>query len=112
MQHVIQHRQRFEQTDVLEGARDARRGDAIRAHAGDAAPLQNDAALRGGIYAGDHVESGGLARAVRADERDDLLTVDVHAQVVDGDKAAKTHGGVGDFQYALIHVRSPPCRGR
>jgi hypothetical protein len=43
------------------------------------------------VEAGDAIEDGGLARAVRADQCGDVAAFGCERQVVDGDNAAKAH---------------------
>ena len=50
--------------------------------------------------AADQVEEGGLAGAVRADDRAQLAGLDRHRHVVDGDQAAEMLGDVLDPQQA------------
>ena len=118
-QHVVKGGLAFEQADVLEGAGDAQMGDLIGRrgylHAGefigvgagvhalhfalgmvgdDYLIMEIHRAVGGLVHAGDAVEGRRLARAVGADQGDDLALVDAHGQVVDGHHAAKLHGDV------------------
>ena len=125
-QQIFQHRHALEQADILEGARDARLlrhqivGHALEqeqhavaarrrcvAAVGQGAELvpyarvavsQRDAAFGRLVEAGNAVEHGGLAGAVRADQRGDLARAGVERQGVDGDEAAEAHGEVLDAQ--------------
>ena len=69
---------------------------------GELALAQGDAARAGADEADQHVEGGGLARAVRAEQRDDLAGL--HAQVhVPHDRAAP----VGLAQALGVQIRTP-----
>src|SRR5260370_6911142 len=68
---------------------------------------KRDAAFAGLVEAGDAVEHRRLAGAVRSDQRGDVATVCREAQIIDGDKAAESHGEVLDPQQ-----RAHPCPSR
>src|SRR5262249_4277772 len=70
---------------------------------------------RGGLVdAGDHVEAGRLAGAVRADEPDDLALAHLQLDVVDGAQAAEADAElIGDEQLRRLrglvrHDSAPP----
>src|SRR3546814_18355096 len=63
--------QLLERLDDLEGATDAGMADAVGPEPVDAAASEADAAFIGAKHAGDHVEAGGFAGTVRADQADD-----------------------------------------
>ena len=66
-------------------------------------------AFGGLIEAGDAVEDGGLACAVRADDGGDLATPRGEREPVDGDKAAEAHGEMLDAQdLVLLRWRTRP----
>ena len=52
-------------------------------------------------------DQGRLAGAVIAQEADDLARIDVPADLVDGDQAAKALGHLSDREERLGHVRYP-----
>ena len=60
------------------------------------------------IHAGDAVERGRLAGAVRADERHDLPLGNVQREVVDGDDAAELHRDILHAEDVLTHLLCPP----
>ena len=104
--HILQHRHRVKQPDILEGA-----GDPGVHHLVGLQPLQRgaregDAAAGGLIVGGDDVKQGGLTRAVRADKAKDLRLVNMEADVVDGPQAAKLHGDVLHLQDDFIFRHS------
>ena len=134
-QYVFQNRHALEQTDILKGAGHAHFGNLVRRvgdelavfadvasgvellHFAGGMTLRDDLAphfhiaVGGRVYAGDHVEGRGLARAVGADEGHDLALVHVHAQAVHGDYAAELHGHVFQLQDgldAIAHFTAPP----
>ena len=69
--HVLERRQAAERLHQLEGAGDAGGADRIGPQPRDVAAAESDAAGFRAKRAGDQVEDGGLAGAVRADECDD-----------------------------------------
>ena len=79
---VVQHRHALEQRDVLERARDALARGLVRAPSACACVPRNVIApeLRM-VDAVDHVEHRALARAVRPDDRADLVLAHVEAHV-------------------------------
>ena len=70
----------------------------------DALAVEADAAVGGGVHAGDDVERGGLTRAVGSDEGHDLALVDLQTQVIHGDHAAELHGDILNRQNVLAHL--------
>ena len=111
--HVFQHGHVLEQPDVLERSGHPQFGDDIGLQAVDplagATRLEMDVAAGGNIDAGDAVEDRGLARAVGADQRDDLARHDVQADVIDGAQTAEVHGQVLDVENraGFRHGRRP-----
>ena len=128
---VLQHRHAGKQADVLERARHPRLlshqvvGHAFEqeqrsAGAFEAAPaaisqavefvpyggiteLQRDASLGRLVKAGDAIEHGGLAGAVRPDQRRDVRALGGKREVVDGKQAAEAHGEMVDAQDRGAH---------
>ena len=68
------------------------------------AVAQRDAAFGRLVEAGDAVEDGGLAGAVRADQGGDVALA-AEGEIVDGDEAAEAHGQMLDAQE---RVGDPP----
>jgi hypothetical protein len=87
--HVLERRHLGEQPDVLEGARDAGLGHLVHRGRGVGLAAELEAAAVGRVQAGDHVEEGGLAGAVGADQAVDLALVDGDADVRQGLQAAE-----------------------
>ena len=132
-QQILEHRHAREQPDVLERAGDPRAaGDEIVRHAleqeqravaarqaarvakgqrieivpyGGVAMGERDPPFARLVEAGDAVEHGGLAGAVRPDQRGDVAAPDGERQAVDGDEAAEPHGEMLDPQERLAHPR-------
>src|SRR5690242_6014228 len=86
---ILAHRQRQERLRHLEGAADADMDEAVRRQAPDRVILETDAPAIGRVEAGDDVAVGGLARAVEADEAQDLARFQIEAQAVEGMEAAE-----------------------
>jgi hypothetical protein len=74
---VLLHCHVEEEAQGLERAGDPEAGDLVRLESDDALPFEDDVADVGPVDAGDEVEEGGLAGAVRPDDADDLALVDV-----------------------------------
>ena len=62
------------------------------------AVAQAQAAFARFVEAGDAIEHGGLAGAVRPDQRGDLALSRVERQVIDRDQAAEAHGQMLDLE--------------
>jgi len=80
---VVRHRQLAEDRGFLRQVADAGAGAAVHGQVGDVLLVDADHALVGADQADDHVEAGGLAGAVGAEQADDLPAVDAHADVAD-----------------------------
>ena len=87
--HVVARRHGREQRDVLEGARDAERGDLVPRHARKRPAVEPDRAGVRLVEAGDAVEQRRLAGAVRADQAADRAGRDREADVVERGDAAE-----------------------
>jgi hypothetical protein len=88
-QDVFERGHRREQADVLERPRHAPCEDAVGSRVCDVLAFEEDPARRRPVQAGEHVEEGRLAGAVRTDDRDDRFLGDVEADVVDCRQAAE-----------------------
>src|SRR3954447_26658692 len=101
-EEVLEHGHAREQPDVLEGAGHPRLpGDAVAGQAFEEESravllVERDHSLGRLVEAGDAVENGGLAGAVRADDGGDVAAAGPEGQVGDGDEAAEAHGQVFD----------------
>ena len=104
---VVQHGQLLEQADVLERTRHTQLADIVRLFADQVLIVQTDAAVGRAIYAGQHVEDRGLARAVRANQADQRAFFNFHGQVVHGAQAAKRDAQLDYFEHC--HIKCPPC---
>jgi hypothetical protein len=88
--HVLEHRHRLEEREVLEDHADAEVPCGVRRGDGDRAALPVDLALVGGEDAVDDLDQGRLAGTVLAQKRVDLALLDGERHVVIGQ-----HAGVG-----------------
>src|SRR6267142_1679414 len=88
--HVVHRAHVLEQADVLKRTGDAQLRGAVGLGTRDVAAFEDDLASCGHVHAGDAVEQGGLAGAVRSDQGKDLALRDVKAHLVDSGKAAET----------------------
>ena len=135
---VFQHRHALEQPDVLERARDfGAPGDLVAGHALEQIELvapsadrvfarrarqrldlvgrrgavagEREAPFGRLVEAGDAVEDGGLAGAVRADQRGDVAAPDLEGEIVDGDEAAEAHRQMLDDEQGIGLPAHQPC---
>ena len=97
-EHVVEHRHRAEQLDVLERARDPATNDAVRRRAQQALAVEAQRAGVRLVEPGDHVEERGLAGAVRPDQADDLPRLDVERDIVDRDDPAEPPRHVANLE--------------
>ncbi len=99
---VLEHAHLAEQADVLKGARDAGAGDpeALDLLEQDLLAVNVEGQLADGrlVEAGQAVEHGGLAGAIRADDRCDLALIRGERKVVDRHQTTKAHGEVVDLE--------------
>src|SRR5262249_46804780 len=82
---------------------DAEPADRVRLEAADLAPVEEDSSRVGGEQAGDQIEQGRLAGAVRADDGMQPSARERIAQVVDRGEAAETLGQPLNAQDRLAH---------
>jgi hypothetical protein len=109
---VLEHAHGRQQLHVLEGAAHAHAGDLARVVAGHRLAEEQHLARGRGVDARDLVEHRALARAVGADQREDLAGLDLQAHVVVGDQAAELAGDVLGLedQLARLGQRAPRQR--
>ena len=101
------YRQVAEHARDLERAHQAARRDLVRAEAGDRHVAERHFAGVGALDAGDDVDEGGLAGAVRADQAADLAGRERDRDAVVGGEAAIALGhALGDEQ--IGHQASRP----
>jgi len=110
-QKVFENRQAREQTDILEGtgdlgfAGDAKVRQALEQVFSAILVAHSDHAHGRLVETGDAIEHGGLAGAVRADQRGDLAALGLEREVVDGHQAAELHRQVLDLEQGIAgHV--------
>jgi hypothetical protein len=96
--HVLQGGEFPEQTDVLEGAGNARGHHLVGLAGGQLGAVEDDLTFFGHVGAGEHVEEGGLARAVGADQTIHLPLADGQGDIRQGREAAKALGDVLRFE--------------
>jgi len=95
---VIQNCHIIKQADVLERAGNARLADGFRGGTGNIVAIQHNVALGGLIHTGQHIEHGGFARAVGADQAIQMAFFDFKVQLRNGLQAAERNAKVTDFQ--------------
>ena len=108
-EQVFQQSHPTEEADVLECARDTRfpinimAGEALEQHFLPVWLRQRDHALGRFVKTGDAIEHGGLASAVRSDQRCDLPGMRFEAEIANGGQPAKAHGEMIDFEKGRAH---------
>ena len=107
--HVVEHGEACERLDQLEGAADAGAADLVRPPAVDAPAVEAHEPRIGPVDAGDHVEAGGLAGAVGADQRHDLALADRKGEVLGGAQPLEALRQPLDLKQRR-HVTRPACR--
>ena len=95
---VLLHAQAAEKLRGLVGAGDAGAGDPPGAAPAQRLRAEGERSGAGAVVAAQHVEGGGLAGAVRSDERGDPRRRCRHRQRVDGAQAAELHRQRRRFQ--------------
>src|SRR5690242_12641727 len=104
--HVLEHRELGKNVGALERTPHAHAADAVRRHASDIAAVEEN--LAGGRLqmAGDEIEQGRLAGAVRPDDRSDLPFRHGKAHLGHGAKAGEGFAETADLQHqAVFHLR-------
>jgi len=102
--YVLEHGHAREDHAALRHVGDAV-GDALVAfHAGDLGAVDGDAAAARGQDAHQRLEQRGLAHAVAAHYRDDLLLADLEAEVVDHLALAVTGCEIADFEHVCLRL--------
>src|SRR5262249_16935804 len=109
---VIHHAQAVEDAPALRHVGDAEPDDGMRRDSDERGALEDDVAPARGEHPGDGAERGRLARAVIAEQRDDLALS--HAK---GHALERPDLAVGDVEVADLKPRRPPpsastCAGR
>ena len=102
-QQVVQHRRVFEQFDILEGARNAHRGDLMRRRMREIAAFKEYLSRSRRVEAADEVEDRGLARTVGANEGEHFAFSYIKADAIDSQHAAETHAQVLGRQKNFTH---------
>ena len=87
--HIFPRREAAEHLRRLESAGDAGAREGIRRQAGRRTAVEGDLPGGGCIEAGQHVEEGSLASAIRSDDRVDAATLHRQADIGESRYAAK-----------------------
>src|SRR5206468_11184041 len=98
-QHVVLHAQGGEHARLLERADDASTGDRGGPQARQRGAVVRDEPAGGPQIAGDRVERGGLAGAVRADDARDRAGSNLERHALERGHAAEPHGEISDRQH-------------
>src|SRR4029453_16041528 len=96
---VLEDRELAERPGDLEGAGEPAMADRVRGGARDLVVLEADGAGGRGQRSRDAVETGGLARAVRPDEPEDLALLHLEGDRVERGEAAELLGESGDREH-------------
>ena len=108
--HVVEHRELFEEADVLKRSRDAEGGDLVRFQVRGRNAADFDRAVARFVDAGEDVEHRRLSRAVRSDETDQLMRPDGEIEIGDGRESAKTDRDVARDEEITRHRRDSDPR--
>ncbi len=108
---VVQRRELAEQLDVLEGPGNAGLGHLVRAVVGDVRVVQVDAPVVGVVELVDAVQQARLAGAVRADQRDEFVLLDLEVDAVERQNVAEPFGDVlraqDDLSCGIVRFKLP-----
>src|SRR5579864_828980 len=94
----------------LEGAQDAEAEERVGRQAGDVLALEEDLAAVGDDIAGDEIEEGGFAGAVRADQSRDRAPLHRQRTMPDRNEATKAFADVLDVDHNIGCHPSPASR--
>ena len=97
-QDVLPHRHGSEQRQVLKRAADAERGNAVRPRVDDWRAFEQDAAFVERIQPRQAIEQRRLARAIRADQPDDVAGLHRKRHAIECRDAAEAHRHAIDAQ--------------
>ncbi len=112
-QHVLERRHLVEEADVLERPADAELGDPCGGCRSTSVPSKTIDAGGRHVDAGEHVEEGRLAGAVRADQANDRPARDREVDVVHRDEAAELLAHlVATSRLSVTVAISRPCGSR
>src|SRR5262249_39570945 len=109
--HLLPHGLGEKQPRYPAAAIDAQMRQAIGRPAADGAGPAHDTAAIGRVEAGDHVDAGGLAGAVRSHEAEDLARHQVEIDTVEGAEAAEALHQPLDAQQRLALRGHPTPSG-
>jgi hypothetical protein len=104
---VVAHAHRAKEREVLKGAADAERRDAVRRRLEERPALERDPPVAERVEARQAIEERRLAGAVRADEADDVAARDRERHPVEGDDAAETDRHVLDLEQRWFDGLAP-----
>ena len=111
--HVFERGQVREHSRDLERAHEAEARHVGRPHRRDVAPVERDSPRSRSDEFGQHVETGRLPGAVRADQGVDRSSDDAQGHVADGAEIAEALGKpLGDENFVRAHPRRSPERMR
>jgi hypothetical protein len=111
-EQVLADAEIVEQLDRLPGACEPEACPRVRRQSGEVARVELDAAARPD-EAGDRIDEGGLARAVGADQADQLPGTDLEVDVDDRVHSAEADGhsrGLQDRSHGAIGLELSPRR--
>ena len=95
---MSRNRHARERAHDLEGSADARFAQLMRLAGEHVAALEQDFAAIGPQEAIQQIEQRGLAGAVRADDAEDLVSVELEADVLDGLQPAERRREIADLE--------------
>jgi hypothetical protein len=102
--HVIEHRQAAEKADVLKRARQAEKGELMRFAAQNGTAIERNVSRGGLINAGDEIEHRGFARAVRANQPDQIIAPDFEIEFRHRRQATEANRAILDPQQFRVSI--------
>ena len=104
---VFRHRQVLEDAAAFRRDGNAAAHDVVGGHLGDVLALEHNAAAAGTRVAAHGHQQRSLARAIAADQGDDLALIDMQTDLVDRADGAIVGGDLLQLQHRLAHQASP-----
>src|SRR5580765_312454 len=100
---VVEHRHVAEKREILKRPADTDGRAPVRRKTGDVFTLEQYAAARGHVAAGDAVQKGGLAGAVRPDDREKLARLHGKADVNERPDSSEAKAQILRLQDLRVH---------
>ena len=103
--HVVENRQLLEQADVLKRPSQTEGSDLVRLEHRGGNAADEDFPLGRLVHAGEHVEDGGLSRAIRTDQADQLARTDGKVEFRHRGQTSEPDGHVARVEERGVGIR-------